>query len=574
MSERTLELPGYDVHSLLGRGGMAEVYLTTQRSLQRKVAIKVLLKGDDESFHQRFIREAHIVASLHHPSIITIHDVGELEDGRLYLAMEYVSGGDLRRYRGKAVPPGQALEIVREVAEGLAVVHDNGLIHRDLKPANILFRNDGTAVITDFGVAKRLELDSEMTQFGIAVGSPAYSSPEQARCEALDERSDIYSLGVILLELLTGTNPFKGPGYNETVLNQVQLDPPPLTGRLALYQPLLDRMLAKDPAERFKDCGELLAELYDFQDDSVPHIALAPMPPADKPNTPKNNPAPSPAANTTVPRKRMAGRIRPSTIVACLLAIIGVGAVGSGGYYAQQRWQLSHYIEQGNQRFAQGKLIEPSEDSAQHYYQLALTKDPRSAEASNGLQRVKNARIAQMLWMAEQRLDEGQLMEPAGDSAEYYYRQVLTLSPGHAGAQAGLNRLNDARIAQYLQRGDERLSSGQLLQPEDDSAVYYFRQVLDWDPENLEASAGLDRVARKFADEARRAYARREFTLAKEYVAQGLEVDGENAALVRLQQDHAQRVRASQTRVSTTRAPTTSTVSDNPVKRIWNRLFN
>jgi hypothetical protein len=573
MSERTLEIPGYDVHSLLGHGGMAEVYLATQQSLQRKVALKVLLSADDDEFNQRFVREAHIVASLHHPSIITIHDVGQLADGRLYLSMEYVSGGDLTRYKGRVLPAGQALEIVREIAEGLAVVHESGLIHRDLKPANILFRDDGTAVITDFGVAKKLEVDSDMTQFGIAIGSPAYSSPEQARCETLDERSDIYSLGVILLELLTGTNPFKGASYNETVLNQVQMEPPSLTGRLAQYQPLLQRMLAKHPDDRFKDCGELLAELYECQDDSVPRV-IVPVSDAEAipQSTTPRSPAPVPSAP---PRAKVAGRIKPALVMWCLAGIVAFGALGGGGYYAHHRWQITHLIEQGNQRFAQGKLIEPAEDSADHYYRLALAEDPNNHEAGAGLQRVKNARIAQLLWKAEQRLEDGQLVAPDKDSADYYYREVLALAPGHTGAIAGLQQVADQRVAQYLQRADERLKDGRLVQPQDDSAAYYYGQVLEWDPENAQAQQGIARVSQRFVEEAKRAYARREYALAREYIAQGLEVDQSNATLLRLQGDHARRVKASQTptRVSTSTAAN-NTTTDNPVKRIWNRIFN
>ncbi|MGY8828719.1 MAG: serine/threonine-protein kinase, partial [Pseudomonadales bacterium] len=164
MTEQLLEIPGYQVHGRLGKGGMAEVYLATQASLQRKVAIKVLLSADDQAFSQRFLKEGHIVASLHHPSIITIYDIDQLADGRHYLTMEFVPGGDLAQHKGEVFDLPRALRIVQQVASGLAVVHDKGLVHRDIKPANILFRSDGTAVITDFGVAKEVELDHDLTQ--------------------------------------------------------------------------------------------------------------------------------------------------------------------------------------------------------------------------------------------------------------------------------------------------------------------------------------------------------------------------------------------------------------------------
>ncbi|HAW60953.1 MAG TPA: serine/threonine protein kinase, partial [Pseudomonas sp.] len=276
MTHRMLEIPGYRLHKRLGKGGMAEVYLATQLSLDREVAVKVLLRTEDAAFTERFIQEGHIVASLRHPAIITIHDIGQIADGRHYLAMEYLGGGDLAQHRGIVFSPARALDIIRQLAGGLAVVHDGGLVHRDVKPANILFRDDGSVVLTDFGVAKAVELDNELTHFGIAVGSPAYSSPEQAQCQPLDARSDIYSLGVILAEMLTGANAFRASSYPQTVLNHLQMPLPQLPPALAPYQPLLDRMLAKQPDERFGNCRELLAAIDTLTEPDMDQTRIAP----------------------------------------------------------------------------------------------------------------------------------------------------------------------------------------------------------------------------------------------------------------------------------------------------------
>jgi len=509
MTESLIEIPGYQVHGRLGKGGMAEVYLATQESLHRKVAVKVLLSADDQAFSQRFIKEGHIVASLHHPSIITIYDIDQLADGRYYLAMEFVPCGDLAQRKGEVFEPQRALRIVRQIASALAVVHDKGLVHRDIKPANILFRADGTAVLTDFGVAKAMELDHDLTQFGIAVGSPAYSSPEQAQCQPLDARTDIYSLGVILLEMLSGANPFRGASYPQTVMNHVQMDVPILPAHLQNYQWLLERMLAKDPDERFADCKVLLASLDELNAQDLDNTRIAPALQLGKPRAAKPG----------------------SRGLWLVLGLLLLGGVAGGGYYAYQQLRINNLLTQ-----------------------------------------------------AEQRLAEGQLLEPTQDNADYLFRQALLLDPDNAQALDGLNRVLQARIGRYLAQAEQRLQEEQLLLPEDDSATFYFRQVLAWEPENPLALDGLKRVAQRFIEHSEQAYKRREFARALEAIQQGLEVEPGNVQLLQMAADHAQRVRAAQTPRSVAKPRSTAPRSapqaqqkpatQNPIKRLWNNIFN
>ncbi|WP_312197036.1 serine/threonine-protein kinase [Stutzerimonas chloritidismutans] len=512
---RMLEIPGYRLHKRLGKGGMAEVYLATQLSLDREVAVKVLLRTEDAAFTERFIQEGHIVASLRHPAIITIHDIGQIADGRHYLAMEYLGGGDLAQHRGIVFSPSRALDIIRQLAGGLAVVHDGGLVHRDVKPANILFRDDGSVVLTDFGVAKAVELDNELTHFGIAVGSPAYSSPEQAQCQPLDARSDIYSLGVILAEMLTGTNPFRASSYPQTVLNHLQMPLPQLPPALAPYQPLLDRMLAKQPDERFGNCRELLAAIDTLTEPDMDQTRIAPAAFIEAP---------------TRRRRRRRGIGRWAVIGAAL--IVTVAALAAGGY----QW-------------------------------------------------LQYSRINDYLTRAEARLDEGQLTAPAFDNADYYYRQALRLDSDNVEALDGIRRVLDARIAQALELAAQRLANDQLLQPAEDSAVHYYQQVLGWLPENEVARNGLVQVSERYVELAEAAYGRREFALALEYIQQGLEATPDYAPLLALHDAHAQRVAKARaprpvkrTTASTSRATPTATQTSqapaNPVKRLWNRIFN
>jgi serine/threonine-protein kinase PpkA len=257
-----LHIHGYRIERLLARGGMAEVYLAEQLSLGREVAIKVMdAHTGDHDFAERFLHEARLVAALNHTNLVTIYDFGQLSGGRLFLSMEYLQGGDLEERLTRGIPEDTAVRILRELVNALRFVHSKGIIHRDIKPANILFRQDGTLVLTDFGIAKTINNDVGLTQAGMIVGSAAYGSPEQMQGLTLDTRTDIYSVGVLFLEMLTGKNPFKAETFVNTAMNHIQLDIPRLQGNQARFQPLLNKMLGKTPKERFASMDDLSTAL-------------------------------------------------------------------------------------------------------------------------------------------------------------------------------------------------------------------------------------------------------------------------------------------------------------------------
>src|SRR5690606_30841850 len=209
----SIGIPGYTILSELGKGGMATVYLAIQECFGRKVALKVMDPNllIDNTFGERFLREAHIVAGLSHPHIIAVYDVGVHENYH-FIAMEYHSGGDLQGRITQGLSPEDTITIIQQTALALDYAHKKGYIHRDVKSDNILIREDGSAVLTDFGIAKPQAASIQITHVGKVVGNPKYMSPEQARGARIGSRSDIYSLGIILFEALAGEVPFDGNG--------------------------------------------------------------------------------------------------------------------------------------------------------------------------------------------------------------------------------------------------------------------------------------------------------------------------------------------------------------------------
>ncbi|GAB4362104.1 MAG: hypothetical protein Kow006_33220 [Gammaproteobacteria bacterium] len=257
-----IEIPGYEIIRELGKGGMATVYLAIQESFGREVALKVMSPSlsADPDFHERFLREAQIVSRLVHPNIVTVYDVGE-RDGHHYLSMEYVKGQDLR-HRRDSLTLLQRLHIVKEVAQALDYASKKGYIHRDIKPDNIMLReDDGRAVLMDFGIARTVEADMSMTQTGTVIGTPQYMSPEQARGLKADHRADLYSLGVVLFQLLAGRVPYHAETPVAVALKHITEPVPKLPPKLRAFQPVIDKALAKDPEARYQSGAELVAAL-------------------------------------------------------------------------------------------------------------------------------------------------------------------------------------------------------------------------------------------------------------------------------------------------------------------------
>lgn len=256
------EIPGYRVMRRIGKGGMSYVYLGVQESLDRQVAIKVMAPEalTDEKSKQRFEQEARTIAKLEHPCIVGIHEVGRTPQGLLYYVLPYLAKGHLGQ-RDFTQDEGRVVEVLRALLSALEYAHARGIVHRDVKAENVLFDNADRPLLTDFGIALSKRDSSRITTAGLAVGSGGYMAPEQARGEAVDGRADLYSVGVLAFELLSGRLPYLSSEPLSLALMHAQDPIPRLPVDKKHWQPLIDRAMAKAPDNRFRNAQQMLAAL-------------------------------------------------------------------------------------------------------------------------------------------------------------------------------------------------------------------------------------------------------------------------------------------------------------------------
>ena len=320
----------YRIIGLLGRGGMADVYRAEDERLGREVALKAVPPefARDPDRVERFEREVRAAAKLTHPNIVTVHEFGQ-GAGQHFYTMALMPGGDLKariRAHPDGMPPAEARAVAATVARALDYAHRQGFVHRDVKPENILFGEDGAPQLTDFGIARAMSSGTRMTATGMSIGSPHYMSPEQARGKEVDGRSDLYSLGVVLYEMLTGRVPFDAADTLAVAYSHVNDPVPQLPPTLAEWQPVMDRLLAKSPEDRYSTAAEV-AEILAPGSQPRPSATrvMTPGRGAGAP-TPKSEPSTRLAAASPQQKRLLA------VAGGALLALVAVGV----GYVAQQ----------------------------------------------------------------------------------------------------------------------------------------------------------------------------------------------------------------------------------------------
>ena len=456
----SLKIPGYEMLRPIAEGGMASVYLAVQESLGRNVAIKLLKRFDSPGQARRFHDEGRIIASLNHRNIITIHDIGIYED-RHYISMEYLEGGDLEERIQTRMSVDKALDLIEVMGSCLEFLHCKSIIHRDIKPANILFHKDGTPILTDFGVARQLEADVRLTMEGSAVGSPHYLSPEQAECKPLDGRTDIYSLGIIFHEMLTGVKPFQGDSHIETILAHLTEPVPTLPPALERYQSLLDRMIAKDPDERFATAGEMLEHVRKLRQ-CGPSACNAPG------------------------------------------GFTDLRSMSHFGVLARGQQSLHALIK--TMQIMIRKIMAFIPGSTRHRWM--------TASASMAFIAISGLLMYQPFMLTEQAVSETDALKKT--SFTFTAQVSETPAPLHE---------------ELLLLAQQALDEYRLTTPIDNNAYYYYQSVLEDDPDNEEAQAGLRRIASIYASLAEKEIDRFHYKKARTYIKRGLAIAPDNTRL-------------------------------------------
>ena len=433
---------------------MATVYLAIQQSLDREVVLKTLDTTHDESgdFFERFLKEGRIIASLRHPHIVTIFDIGTAGDV-VYIAMEYVDGGDLRAKIENRLAPVRALEYVSKVGQALGYAHKNDIIHRDVKPANILFRTDGTPLLSDFGIAKDATVDKELTSTGTILGSPFYMSPEQAEGLTVDGRTDIYSLGVIFYEMLTGEKPYEGDSAIKVIMKHIQSPVPTLPQELEQFQPLLNRMMAKNRDQRLESAEQLVEEVDELKKavegkkgrgTMTLHALKLPL-----------------TATSRHRREALTGGRGARTRNMLILAVVMLAVMGGiGALFVHQINKPPALIVRN---LPPPQPVDPGNGPGT---QLG---------ARNGAAIDRQEASRALEWLARNSLRQDRLMSPPADNAHYYFSRLLELNPDNQAAKQGFSAIAERFVV---------LAEEEFSRKNYDQAQAYITLGLQVDPDN------------------------------------------------------------------------------------------
>jgi serine/threonine-protein kinase PpkA len=427
-----INIPGYRIIRPIGEGGMASVFLAMQESLDREVALKVMspILAANAEFASRFVVEGKITAKLQHPNLVTVYDIGS-HSGVYYLAAEYIPGGTLKeRISAGGLSVAHILDITADIAQGLDFAHQKGFVHRDVKPGNVLFRNDGRVVLADFGIAKAMDGSNSSTVAGASIGTPDYMSPEQARGEPVDGRSDLYSLGTVLYEMLVGQPPYQAADPFTVALMHVTHPVPELPEPYAWLQPLLSSLMAKEASQRY-NTGAAFVEALHQRVAEAPQGAVL-----QETSTRKAGSSNRISTGSATQQRTRISMGKQSERPVWLWPAVGIAGLF---VVAMVAWAL---LGPGEEPPAQPTVaVQPTTGLPGPTVAAPLPEDfvapkPIDAADNDEVDRLLNA--GDQLFEYGTKTEPGRKLDKGEDSALGYYRRALAMDPNNARARAGI----------------------------------------------------------------------------------------------------------------------------------------
>ena len=551
-----MDIKGYKIEHEIGHGGMATVYLAIQETLERRVALKVMNPqfAADPEFKNRFLREGPIAARLNDPQIVTIYDTG-VEGYHYYLAMEYLPSGTLKDKIKQGLSIDQALAIAEQLGKALAYAHSRKVLHRDLKPQNILFRENGTPVLTDFGIAKAVG-SSDMTMPGLAIGSPLYMSPEQAYGGTVDARSDLYSLGVVLHEMLAGKPPYQDAEKTALAIKHANDPLPHLPSKLHAFQPVLDKLLAKHADDRFMIAEQFVEALNQaihqyrgtpLESASSPEGLTKVIPPADITPVPADTNQHGLSGVTENPNSGSGTQAAPPEsphswwpwIIATMTAALTAVLIG---YFVLTPQDVGIYIAKAEQLRYQGNY-----QGSISILQEGLQDHPGNSDINRKLQEIEAEQQCHLKAQRFYASAETLLNQNKPDAALREIEAGLELVSDHSDlltlrrqAHAAIKeREQQQQINELVTLAERQFDSQKFLEPAGDNAYETYRRIqLSYDENNILAKQGLQRIAGYFLQQAQERFDKEEdnHTAALQLIENGLKADAQHAQLLNLKQ--------------------------------------
>ncbi len=483
-------IKGYKIEKLLTKGGMASIYLAEQVSLKRQVILKLLNPELDKSIKKQFIEEGRIIASLKHPNIITVFDVVSNEQYN-FLSMEYLPAGDLKRRLSKKLDLYFALQVISKIADALHCIHKQGIIHGDIKPENILFRSNDCPLLTDFGISHKAEPKQEMELSGQSLyASPSYASPELVQGKPFDYRTDLYSLGIMMYELIVGKKPFVGDSDLEIIANSIQQSIPKLPAQLSELQPLLESLLAKTPDERLSD-AKLVTRFIDQYLKEQSHL--------------KEVSHETKLIDTDVVVEYIAKKNSSYPLFNKIFLFISLLTI------------LFVVLFNFNQAFI--SLFKTKTDPI---IKTALNKKNTTSELKQRHQKIINPQVLTSNFEVS---DNETLLKAFSKNNDNAKQQEKAREE---------QRLKKQQIADLLLKGNASLKQMKLTIPKKESALFFFNKVLLLDASNSKAQQGIDKIVSQYEQLARAEMGKYHYKKSQYYINKGLSIEPRNKDLLAL----------------------------------------